>query len=138
MKRFITVLTASAFMALSATAADYTYKCKQRTDRSPVDAKVGKISVVVTHLKSIATGGTEYRGQYADSVDSVKVVVSATNAGKTTVVKTAVAIAVSEDVMFNIDNNGIKFHLYMDELEESGIELKLNGKKVDVSLNCDV
>ncbi len=137
MKRFITVLTASAFMALSASAADYTYKCKQRTDRSPVDAKVGKISVVVTHLKTVASA-TEYRGQYVDSVDSVKVVVSATNNGKTTVVKSAIATALSEDVMFNISDNGIKFHLYMDEMEEASIELKLNGKKVDVSLTCDV
>ncbi len=136
MKRFITVLTASAFLSLSASAADYTYKCKQRTDRSPVDARIGKISVVVTHVKTISTA-VEYRGQYVDSVDSVKVVVSATNHGKTTVVKSAVVVALSEDVMFNISDSGINFHLYMDEMDEAAISLKLNGKKTEVSLSCN-
>ncbi len=129
------IVLAVSMLSLSAFAADYNYKCEQRKDRSPIDPSVGKISVVVTHIKTIATG-TEYRGEYADSVDAVKVVVSATKAGKTTIVKSTNAIAMSEDVMFNIDSNGIKFHLYMDEMEESGIELKLNGKKVEVSLNC--
>ncbi len=136
MKHTLAVLAATAFLSLSASASDYTYKCKQRTDRSPVNAAVGKISVVVTHLKTIATA-TQYRGEYMDSVDSVKVVVSTTKNGKTTVAKSVVATAASEDVMFNIDDNGINFHLFMDEMEESGITFKLGGKKVEVSLICE-
>ena len=135
MVRNFIVLAASAMLSVSAFGADYNYKCEQRKDRSPIDPSVGKVSVVVTHIKTIASA-TEYRGEYADSVDAVKVVVSATKNGKTAIVKSTNAIAVSEDVMFNIDSNGIKFHLYMDEMEESGISLKLNGKKVEVSLNC--
>lgn len=136
MNRLLAVITTSMILSASAFASDYTYKCKQRTDRSPVDRSVGKVSVVVTHIKNIASA-TDYRGQYVDSIDSVKVVVSTTVNGKTTVAKSVVATATSEDVMFNIDSNGIKFNLYMDELEESSIALKLNGKKVDVSLICE-
>lgn len=133
----LTAFVITALLSASAFASDYTYKCQQRTDRSPIDGKLGKISVTVTHLKTLLTA-TEYRGEYYDSVDVVRVVVSATKNGKTSVVKSTTAIARSEDVMFNIDSNGIDFHTYFDEMEESGIALRTNdGKKVDVSLVCE-
>jgi hypothetical protein len=97
---------------------------------------VGKISVVVTHVKTLATA-TEYRGQYYDAVELVKVVVSSTKNGKTTVVSSTLAKALSEDVDYNIDDHGISFYLYMDEMEEAGITTKINGKKTEVSLACE-
>lgn len=135
MIRKFVVLATSVLISFSASASDYTYKCEQRKDRSPIDPKVGKVSVVVTHVKEIASG-IEYRGEYADFVSSVRVVVSTTKNGTKTVVKTTNAIAVSEDVHFLIDNNGILLKIYMDELDESSIQFKLNGTKVHVYLNC--
>ncbi len=139
MKRTIAIIAAIAFFSLAASASEYTYKCKQRTDRSPVDPSVGKISVVVSHIKNVGQS-TEYRGEYVDSIDKVKVVVSASKNGKTSVLKHVIATAVSEDVMFKIMDNGslgMSFNLYMDEMEEASIKLKLNGKKVDISLVCE-
>src|SRR5690242_15893711 len=115
MIRFLTILATTACLTASAFASDYTYKCEQRTDRSPVDASIGNISVVVTHVKTLATG-TEYRGHYYDAVDLVKVVVSSTKNGKTSVVASTLAKAKSEDVDYNINDNGIAFYLYMDEM----------------------
>jgi hypothetical protein len=136
MKLNFIVLAATAMMSINAFASDYTYICEQRKDRTPIDSKIGKINVVVTYLKTIATG-IDYRGEYADSVDSVKVAVTATKNGKKTVVRATNAIAVSEDVIFNINSNGIAFRLYMDELEESSISLMVNGKKKEIDLSCN-
>jgi hypothetical protein len=136
MKRTIATLAATVLFSLGASASDYTYKCQQRTDRSPVNPSVGKVSVEVTQLGQIGYA-TEYRGDYVDSIDQVKVVVKTTKKGKTEIVKSVTAISTSEDVSFNIDDHGIKFYLYLDELEEAGITLRLHGKKVDVSLACE-
>jgi len=123
-------------LSTSAFASDFTYQCKQRTDRSPVDRNQGKVSVTITHVRNIAEA-TEYRGDYMDSIDVVKVVMSATKNGKTTVLKTMNTISSSEDVMFMIQENDIQFHLYLDELEEASIKTKVNGKVVEVSLVCE-
>lgn len=130
------IITASLFTAVAAQAADYGYVCHQRTDRSPVDPKIGKIAVTVKHLQTIATA-TDYRGEYVDSVDKVKVEITSTKKNKTTKLKSVNAIATSEDVQFNINDNGVSFYLYMDELEEAGLTLKINGKKTEISLTCD-
>ena len=135
MVRNFVILAVSTLLSVSAFATDFAYKCEQRKDRSPIDPKVGKISVAVNHVKNIASA-IDYRGQYADSVDAVKVVVSATKAGKTTIVKSTNAISVSEDVIFDIKSNGISMRIYLDEMEESSIAFKHNGQKIDVSLNC--
>ncbi len=136
MVRNFVVLAATALLSISAFGSDFAFKCQQKKDRSPIDPKIGTISVAVSHVRNLATA-TEYRGQYADSVDTVRVVISATKAGKTTVVKSTDAIAVSEDVMFMIDSNGIRMRMYMDEMDEGSIAFKLEGKKIDVSLSCN-
>jgi hypothetical protein len=136
MIRYFTVLTATACLSVAAFASDYTFNCKQRTDRTPVDASMGEISVVVSHVKTLATA-TEYHGQYFDAVDLVKVVVSSTKNGKTTVVSSTLAKAMSEDVDYAINNNGIDFQLYLDEMEEASITTKIKGKRTEVSLVCE-
>lgn len=123
-------------LSSSAFAADFSYKCSQRTDRSSIDRSVGKIGVTVTHVRNIGQA-TEYRGEYMDSIDVVKVVVTGTKNGKTKVLKTMTTISSSEDVMFMIQEKNIKFHLYLDELEEAGLETELNGTMFEVSLTCD-
>lgn len=136
MNFFKFIVAAYLLSSLVAQASDYNYVCKQRTDRTPVDAKIGKVLVSVKHLKTMASA-TEYRGQYWDSIDKVLVEVNTVKNGKATNLRTLTAIATSEDVYFGIDNNGIKFHLYLDELEEAGITLKINGRKKEISLVCD-
>lgn len=133
--KLLFILTA-AMLSFGASASDYTYTCKQRTDRSPVDPALGKITVIVKQLKQLQSG-VEYRGQYADAVDEVLVTIQAQKRSSTKVLRTTKAIALSEDVMFNIDSNGIVFHLYMDELDEAGISFKHNNKKISVDLACD-
>jgi hypothetical protein len=125
-----------ACLSFPAFASDYNYMCQQRTDRTPINPSVGKISVFITHIKNLASG-TEYRGEYADSVDLVKFVVRATKNGITTVISTTFVEAMSEDVMYQIENKGISFHLYLDEMEEAGLTMKINGKKKTVSLICE-
>lgn len=129
-------IAASLFTSVTALASDFGYVCKQRTERTPIDPALGEITVTVKHIKNIATA-TEYRGEYMDSVDVVKVDVLARKDGTTRKLKSVKAIAASEDVHFGIDNNGISFYLYMDELEEAEISLKINGKKKVVALACD-
>jgi hypothetical protein len=117
-------------------ASDYTYKCTQRLDRSPVDANVGKISVTVTHLETLATA-TKYRGQYVDQIDKVKVDITTTKNKKTTTVKSVNATATSEDVGYKIADSGVSFYLYLDEFEEAGVKTVIKGKKIDVALTCE-
>ncbi len=123
-------------MSASAFASDFTYQCKQRTDRTPVDRSIGKLSVSITHVRNIDEA-TEYRGDYMDSIDVVKVVVSSTKNGKTTVLRTMNTISTSEDVMFMIQEKDMTFHLYLDELEEASIKTIANGKLINVSLVCE-
>jgi hypothetical protein len=129
----LSLIMTLALLSASAFSAEYSYKCKQRTDRSAVDPSVGKISVTVTHLKTLATA-TEYRGSYVDAIELVKVDIR-TSKGLS---KSLVTKATSEDVSYVIKDNGVDFYVYMDELEEAGIKTKLNGKKVDVALKCDI
>ncbi len=133
--KLLFILTA-AMLSFGASASDYTYTCKQHVDRSPVDPAVGMISVTVKHVKQLHSYG-DYRGQYVDSVDEVLVTIKAKKGTTTKVLRTTKAVALSEDVMFNIENNGINFHLYMDELDESGISFNHNNKKIEVSLVCE-
>jgi hypothetical protein len=133
--KLITTL-AIGLLSLSSFASDYTYNCEQRTDRSPVDARVGKISVIVKQISQVQSYG-DFRGQYVDGVDKVSVEIRATKGSQTKVIRKATVLATSEDVMFNINDKGIDFHLYMDELEESGIVFNHMNRKLDVSLICE-
>jgi hypothetical protein len=129
-------ITAALLSSFAVKASDYTYKCTQRLDRSPVDANVGKISVTVTHLETLATA-TKYRGQYVDQIDKVKVDITTTKNKKTTTVKSVNATATSEDVGYKIADSGVSFYLYLDEFEEAGVKTVIKGKKIDVALTCE-
>lgn len=133
MKALIVLVLA---ISTSAFASDFTYQCKQRTDRTPIDRSIGKITATITHVRNIGQA-TEYRGEYMDSIDVVKVIVSSTRNGKKTVLKTMNTISTSEDVMFMIQEKDMNFHLYLDELEEASIKTMANGKLIDVSLVCE-
>ena len=125
-------------LSFAAHADDFTYNCTQRTDRSPVDPKIGAISVSVQSLKNV-TKEVSFGNNY-DHVYKVKLDVSRTLNKKTTKIKSFEAIATTYDVKFNVWANkehGVGMYIYLDELDESGITLTdASGKKTEISLDC--
>ncbi len=136
MKLMLSLLCA-LFMT-SAFAVGENLSCVQRTDRTPVKPGNGLLSVKIKTLADITANST-LGGNY-DAVYRVKVDVISTKQGKKTVLKSFTATATSYDVQFNVWSNkanGVGIYVYLDELEEAGIQLTdANGKKTKISLNC--
>lgn len=138
MKLLICCFLLVSFMSQAFSSDDINVKCTQRTDRSPVDPKVGKISVSVKVIEDI-TSKVKFGKKY-DAVYRANVKVMLTKNGKTSVIKSFEATATSYDVQFNVWANkthGVGFYTYFDEMEESGITLTDTlGKKTEISLDC--
>jgi hypothetical protein len=125
--KFLTVL--ALFLSLSAHA--YTYKCTENvegTTRQP------KLSVTIEELAEV-TDEVTWSSHY-DHVYKVRITLTKSN--KRTRFD---AFSTSEDVYYTISSvkaNGFKFHLYLDEHDQAGVELTADdGTKKKYSLICE-
>jgi hypothetical protein len=131
-------LTCALVLTSALAQAGEDFNCVQRKDRTPIDPATGSISVTIKTVADI-TATSPIRNNY-DYVFRAKVVVSNTISGKTTILKSFTAVATSYDVQFNVWANkahGVGIYIYMDELDEAGIQLtEKNGKKTSIALDC--
>lgn len=130
---FASLVLLSAF---AAKADGGSFNCAQHQDFSPVDPKVG------AYIMTIKTG-KEVRApenSYVDYFLPAEVKLSLKKNGKTTVLKKFKGTAATADVSWSLYSRtqGLRIHIYLDELDQAGITLYANGKKTNISMDCSL
>ena len=129
---------ASAFLLASTLSAQASVlNCRDNVDVRQ-EVLRPRYTVKVTELENI-TNKVPYGRNY-DSVLRVRVDLKVTLGSRLLENRAFEAIARTEDVMYNVSavrEQGFKFWTYLDELDQSGIELTdRSGRKTEVQLTC--
>lgn len=136
MKKFALLVVVGLISSVSAQAAQF--KCAERAEEALKERRL-QYAVFVTGLSEIKDPAII--GEDNDGAEYVNVTVLArdprVSGSKFTKIGSSFkAIATYADVIYNVDakkEQGFSFHSYMDELDQSSMELKGVG---DIRLNC--